>query len=336
MSRRPRYFGFTTVERPAECKGERTAFTLVELPPVSRRGRAAFTLVELLVVIGIIAVLIGILMPALNRTREAARRTTCAANLKNWGIACHNFAAEHKGVFPTAHRHSLGTVFPSMLNYNDQHRVFAPGLNNADSWKYYGVNFELFVKYGVQRGNLPDPPPPGGQIAYDPAWISNSTVVCPSSNSDIYLTTASDSLWGTNVWGHYMYMGGISKHYFDRPPVWAPGVWDGQINWGSKPPATRQNDKSLSRRVLAADEVFRWNMADPLRTNHRDPSDRERPAFQNILYGDGHVEGVGKEYFVEIPNTSNFSVGHYHPNYAYFYWGRSNRGVISGVVTDEP
>src|SRR3954469_8960289 len=61
---------------------KRAAFTLVELPVVSKRKRAAFTLVELLVVIGIIAILIGFLLPVLNGARAASQKATCASNLR--------------------------------------------------------------------------------------------------------------------------------------------------------------------------------------------------------------------------------------------------------------
>jgi prepilin-type N-terminal cleavage/methylation domain-containing protein len=66
--------------------------------PASRR--AAFTLVELLVVIGIIALLVAILMPALSRSREQALRTQCASNIRQWGIAYHMYANANRGYFP--------------------------------------------------------------------------------------------------------------------------------------------------------------------------------------------------------------------------------------------
>src|SRR5262249_25129813 len=75
--------------------------SMIDRVPQLRLRRAGFTLIELLVVIAVIAVLIALLLPAVQAAREAARRIQCVNNLKQLGLAAHNYHSSND-TFPTA------------------------------------------------------------------------------------------------------------------------------------------------------------------------------------------------------------------------------------------
>src|SRR5262249_6518176 len=88
-----------------------------------KRNQRGFTLIELLVVIAIIAILIALLLPAVQQAREAARRTQCKNNLKQLGLAIHNYESTHSTLPPQSggtydNNEMSGIVM--MLPYLDQ------------------------------------------------------------------------------------------------------------------------------------------------------------------------------------------------------------------------
>ncbi len=159
--------------------------------PMRRRG---FTLIELLVVIAIIAVLIALLLPAVQAAREAARRSQCLNNMKQMGLAMHNYH-QSVGTFPmgnTIAAYSYSTTPAGQTTWGtfSAHALLLPYMEQTPL--YNACNFNWNVWYGT--GNLIN------------ATVWNTKVaafLCPSDNnagSDFQNSYYGSFGTGTNPW----------------------------------------------------------------------------------------------------------------------------------------
>jgi prepilin-type N-terminal cleavage/methylation domain-containing protein len=152
---------------------------------VSRRKRRGFTLIELLVVIAIIAILIGLLLPAVQKVREAAARSTSQNNLKQMALACHSLADGNGGMLPPVSGLVAGTPYATVPPSNTTHvTVFyhlLPFIEQDNLHRNWAANNAQLVKTYIATldstspGNLGPNSRPAGNYAANMAVFGAGT-----------------------------------------------------------------------------------------------------------------------------------------------------------------
>ncbi|HEY7424439.1 MAG TPA: DUF1559 domain-containing protein [Gemmataceae bacterium] len=159
--------------------------------------RSGFTLIELLVVIAIIAILIGLLLPAVQKVREAASRAKCANNLKQLGLACHGYHDTNQ-TFPSAYTWIF--LLPQPGGYVTHYIPLLPYLEQQG---LYQQLYNQAISNNTYMGDSNYASTPGG-----PASTPLSVLACPSDLLPNPPTTFEPS---TNIYGGLTsYLGNFS------------------------------------------------------------------------------------------------------------------------------
>lgn len=170
-----------------------------------KKHRRGFTLVELLVVIAIIGILVGLLLPAVQAAREAARRMQCSNNLKQLGLAAHNFESSYKYFPPGEWTRAATTASTTRPAWTTAVLGFLEQAN-----KFNQFNFTVDVN--VDPINLP------ARQQDVPAFI------CPSEPSEAQFTAG-----GVTV-GRLNYFGSIGGAADSRQPDGLAGIFSGNFS----------------------------------------------------------------------------------------------------------
>lgn len=190
------------------------------MPNHRRLSRHAFTLVELLVVIAIIAVLIALLVPAVQKVRDSAARVHCTNNLKQIGLATHSLEAEQKRLPPMAAPCSGGTVPQCLMT------VAYPQFNNVMgytvfTWLLPYVEQDNLYKEANGDTNKPSKGAPPGSFGTVYA-VPVSTYLCPSEpvsgNGMGAIAVGTAEKWAIGNYGaNYLVFGNpLGKTVFER------------------------------------------------------------------------------------------------------------------------
>ena len=287
----------------------------------SRSRRSAFTLIELLVVIAIIAILIGLLLPAVQKVREAAARSQCQNNMKQIGLACHSYESAN-GRFPPGQL-GMDPASPSPTLSNQEMGLLV--------WILPYIELgNIFNAFNPIRDDLAAPSgAPGPWWGTNPNWTVAQTKIktylCPTDNAEQYpmmfiaISSGGTTNSGTinSYWfgatssllpGRTNYMGvagGFGKIgnswdrwqgiFYSRSKVTIVGVTDGTSNTLMVGEALGGDPTSASRNSFAwAGNGFlpsAWNLASTGQPQWYQFGSKHT-GLVNFVYADGSVRPV--------------------------------------------